>query len=174
MLRPLFRQAHAPLSGSRLGPETTLALQWWLQVLTLKLSQKVPTTPANETVELFCDARGTPPRLAAVLFADNGIEYTDLATPPELLALFDARADAQIMGQELLAVALGLCTVAHKLRGRCARVWTDNKGGECCLRTGAAKARDHNLLTHAVWLLCAKENIGLWVERVLKEREQPT
>ena len=70
------------------------------------------------------------------------------------------------MGQELLAIAVGLCTFLPKLKGRCVRVWTDNKGGECCLRSGAARAGDHNLLVHALWLLAAKEDFGLWVERV--------
>jgi hypothetical protein len=120
----------------------------------------------TETVELFCDARGEPPRLAAVLFADNRIEYTDVATPPELLSLFKQREDSQIMGQELLAIALGLSTFVDRLRGRCVRVWCDNKGGECCLRAGAAKSGDHNLLVHAMWLLAAREGFGLWVERV--------
>jgi hypothetical protein len=39
-------------------------------------------------------------------------------------------------------------------------------GGECALRSGAAKARDHNLMVHAVWLMAARGGYGLWVERV--------
>ena len=166
MLRPLFQQEHAPLKGGRLGSSLRLALSWWKQVLALKLTQRRLVRQPTEVVELFCDARGTPPRLSAVLFADGVVEYTDLATPQQLLDLFGQRDDAQIMGQELLAIALGLCTFLKKLRGRCVRVWTDNKGGECCLRSGAARAGDHNLLVHALWLLAAKENFGLWVERV--------
>jgi hypothetical protein len=92
--------------------------------------------------------------------------HADAETPAELLALFHTRNDAQIMGQELLAVALGLCSFVDRLRGKCVRVWCDNKGGECCLRKGSAKTGDHNLLIHTVWLLAAKEGFGLWMERV--------
>ena len=135
-------------------------------MLTLRLTQWTPVQRSPEVVELFCDARGIPPRLAAVLFAVGILDFTDLATPEQLLNLFSQRKDAPIMGQELLAIALGLCTFLSRLRNRCVRVWTDNKGGECCLRNGRAKTGDHCLLIHALWLLAAKENFGLWVERV--------
>ena len=139
----------------------------------LKLSQQVPVEPHGQVVELFCDARGTPPRLAAVLFhGKKNPLYTDLETPPALLALFAPRRDAQIMGQELLAIALGLCSFGKHLKHKCVRVWTDNKGGECALRWGSARAGDHNLLVHALWLLAAREGFGLWVERV-PERDVP-
>ena len=172
MLRPLFQQEHAPLPGGKLGDSLKLALKWWQKALALKMSQKVLVAEETEVVELFCDARGSPPRLAAVLFADGRIQYTDLETPEELLKLFEAREDAQIMGQELLAIAVGLCTFMESLRGRCVRVWTDNKGGECALRSGAARAGDHNLLIHAMWLLAAKEGFGLWIERVQAESNE--
>ena len=139
-------------------------IQWWEQVLALRMTQRAPTQAHGDVVELFTDARGSPPRLAAVLFADGETTYTDLATPPELLALFKPREDAQIMGQEFLAIALGLCTFLPKLRNRCVRVWCDNRGGECCLRSGSARAGDHNLMIHAIWLLSARENFGLWIE----------
>ena len=164
MLRPLFQQEHAPLKNGRIGTHLRLALQWWEQVLALRMTQRAPTQAHGDVVELFTDARGSPPRLAAVLFADGETTYTDLATPPELLALFKPREDAQIMGQEFLAIALGLCTFLPKLRNRCVRVWCDNRGGECCLRSGSARAGDHNLMIHAIWLLSARENFGLWIE----------
>jgi hypothetical protein len=170
MLRALFHQEHAPLKGARLGADLKLSLEWWRQVLALKLTQWTPVRPHTDVVELFCDARGEPPRLAAVLFADGRVDYTDLATPKAMLDLFDRRNDAQIMGQELLAIALGLCTFASRLKHRCVRVWTDNKGGECCLRSGSARAGDHGLLVHALWLMAAKGDFGLWIERVPKAR----
>ena len=52
------------------------------------------------------------------------------------------------------------------LRGKYVRVWTDNAGGEGALKKGAAKASDHNFLVHATWLLAAKNNVGLWINRV--------
>jgi hypothetical protein len=174
MLRPLFQQEHKPLPNGRLGPQLRLALQWWEQVLALKITQRAPAETHSEVVELFTDARGHPPRLAAVLFAEGEVAYTDLATPPELLALFETRKDAQIMGQELLGIALGISTFLPKLRNKCVRVWCDNKSGECCVRSGSARAGDHNLLVHALWLLSAKENFGLWIERVLRQMKENT
>ena len=66
MIRPLVRQEQK--RSSLLDDELTLALQWWLEVLQLGLTQK--RTWAEEVkrpVHLFCDARSTPPRVAAVL-----------------------------------------------------------------------------------------------------------
>ena len=85
MLRPLFQQEHAPLRGGRLGDSLKLALRWWKQVLALRLNQKVPAHPHQDVVELFCDARGQPPRLAAVLSAEGQVHYTDMATPDQLM-----------------------------------------------------------------------------------------
>eukprot|EP00969_Alexandrium_andersonii_P115670 5114688-Alexandrium_andersonii.AAC.1 len=53
-----------------------------------------------------------------------------------------------------------------RLAGKWCIVYTDNKGGEGCLRKGDAKRPDHDLLAHAVWLLAAKYDVGVWVERV--------
>ena len=46
------------------------------------------------------------------------------------------------------------------------RIWTDNDGGLGALKAGSAKAIDHNRLVHAVWLLAAKHDIGLFIDRV--------
>ena len=46
------------------------------------------------------------------------------------------------------------------------RIWIDNTAGEAALGKGAAKADDHNMLSHALWLHAAKEHIGIQFERV--------
>ena len=51
---------------------------------------------AYSPVQLFADARGSPPRLAAVLLVDGKALYTDWAPPSELLELFRNRRDNQI------------------------------------------------------------------------------
>jgi len=43
---------------------------------------------------------------------------------------FASRSDQQIMGLELLAISLGLCTFEHLLRGRNVVVHCDNTGSE--------------------------------------------
>ena len=78
---------------------------------------------------MFSDARSTPPRVAAVcstitrpilsqqlricariaqvLFIDGGTFYCDMPVPEHLLACFGERSDGQIMGLEILSIALG-------------------------------------------------------------------
>ena len=46
------------------------------------------------------------------------------------------------------------------------RVWSDNVGAECTLRTGTASCNDHNLLVYAVWLEAIRHGLTLWFERV--------
>ena len=61
----------------------------------------------SKQMHLFCDARGTLARLAAVLFAEGRVRFADMPVPEHLMALFEKRGDAQIMGLELLSIALG-------------------------------------------------------------------
>ena len=79
---------------------------------------------------------------------------------------FVPRRDEQIMGQELLAIAVGLSTFAEQLAGRSVRIWTDNAGGEGALKGGAARSQDHNMLVHGIWLWAWRMGCSLWVERV--------
>ena len=117
-------------------------------------------------VELFCDARGEPPRVAAVLFDAGDVLFTDVKPTDEMMRIFTSRKDSQIMGLELLSIALCLSTFGARLAGKIVRIWTDNIGGEKALGRGSAKADDHNLIVHAIWLLAARMNAGLWIERV--------
>ena len=68
--------------------------------------------------------------LAELLFHEGKVQHTDWAPPESLTDLLKTRNDAQIMGLELLAIALGLSTFGNQLRGKCVRVWTDNAGGQ--------------------------------------------
>ena len=167
MLRPLFAQQYAPLRGGRLGPLLVLALRWWRAVLSLHLCEHVPLTPRPvEVCELFTDARGTPPRVAAVLATSERLCFSDWMPSEDVLANFVERRDAQIMGLELLAVVFGLCTFLDDVRGKYVRIYIDNTGGESALEKGAARSADHNLLVHSVWHLGARYGFGIWIERV--------
>ena len=166
MLRPFFGQQYAPLYGGRIGPMLVLAMDWWPQVLQERVGQRVPVWESDRTAQLFCDARGFPARMAAVLYADSRVWYTSWEPNEQLKCTLQARRDNQIMAWELLAIGLGVSTFAEKLKGRRVRVWCDIAGGESTLRAGAAKASDHNLIVHALWLHAARVGYGLWVERV--------
>ena len=166
MLRPFFAQQYAPLRGYRMSPSLKKAVDWWLEVLADRVTQKVPTRRRTKMVQLFTDARSKPPRLAAVLVTEEGIWYTDLEPSQELWDTLRDRRDKQIMAWEMLAIALGTSTFAEQLKGKLVRVWCDNVGAEKALSAGAAKATDHNMQIHALWLQAARNGHGLWIERV--------
>eukprot|EP00969_Alexandrium_andersonii_P332646 14700534-Alexandrium_andersonii.AAC.1 len=110
MLRPLFSQQYSPRPGGGLGRMLTLALRWWARVLRMRLARVVPTEPVRDTVHLFCDAAGHPSRIAAVLLDAGEWSFTDAEPPGAVRDAFITRADEQIMGLELLAIVLGLCS----------------------------------------------------------------
>lgn len=71
----------------------------------------------QKPLQLLCDARSTPPRIAAVLVADGRIEYADFEPSKEVMRQFTRRGDNQIASLELLSIAFGFSTFASKLRG---------------------------------------------------------
>eukprot|EP00973_Karenia_brevis_P086403 11980337-Karenia_brevis.AAC.1 len=60
-----------------------------------------------------------------------------------MLKFFKPRKDKQIMGLELLAISLALCTFRNELREQRVVVYCDNKGSEIAVRRGTARAHDH-------------------------------
>ena len=144
MVRPLCKQARS--RHPRVDAELRLALEWWKEVLRLGLKcvrlHADPSTAivacggdcremrrwrgsSRPPVHLFCDARSTPPRVAAVLFrrerstflrlvaqrfcsCSNGkITYADMQPAEATMAAFKPRGDNQIMSLEILSIALG-------------------------------------------------------------------
>ena len=116
-------------------------------------------------VYLLADARSTPPRVAAVLYADGEFCYCDYAPPDDLVGRFQARDDGQIAGLEILAVAVGLSTWADRLRGRDVVIYSDNAVAEFCLKKGSAKALDHCASIHAFWVSVLDLDLRVWIER---------
>ena len=70
------------------------------------------------------------------------------------------------MALELMAIVPGVSTFRSLLAGRRVRIWCDNVGGEHALKTGSAKATDHNLIVHGIWLHATRSGYSLWIERV--------
>ena len=66
MIRPIAAQERK--SNSAVDEQLRLALRWWLEVLQGGIKQMRPWVSRDEKpVHMFCDARSTPPRVAAVL-----------------------------------------------------------------------------------------------------------
>ena len=129
MLRPLFDQKSR--RDGHMSPELRRALEWWLRMLRCGLSEKKPWSEDISTpLHLFCDASGSPAHLGAVLFTETSCLYTEMVPDRAMLERFRRRRDNKIMGLELLAISLGLCTFAELLMDRRVVVHCDNKGAE--------------------------------------------
>ena len=74
--------------------------------------------------------------------------------------------------------AVSSCVVLlNIISGATVRIWTDNVGAECCLRAGGARAVDHNVVVHAVWLAAAEGRFHPWFVRVASDdniADEPT
>ena len=120
-------------SCGAIGKALRTALLWWCEVLKFEICEERPwTMPRSSPLHLWVDARSTPPRCAAVLYADGHWKYTDGEPSKRIMSRFGQRADKQITSLEMVALALGLSTFADSLRGRKVVLYTDNKGAEAC------------------------------------------
>ena len=110
MLIPLYAQKNT--RTGRIQEPLRLALRWWCEVLREQVCQMRPWSIArSETVHMLCDARSTPPRVAAVLVIGKQILYSDAEPPQEIMGAFASRGDNQITSLEILAIAFGECYV---------------------------------------------------------------
>ena len=92
-------------------------------------------------------------RCSAVLFIDGRIFYTDGEPAKAIMDQFLKRDDNQITTLEILAIAVGLSSFGHMLRGRRVVIFSDNRGAEGSVIKGASKAWDQCLLIHEVWTM---------------------
>ena len=86
----------------------------------------------SRPVHLFCDARGEPPHLGAVLVMGRTWYWTHVQPSKEVLQHFHRRSDNQIMALELLSISLGMSTFEHLIANKCVVVHSDNTGSEVC------------------------------------------
>ena len=103
-------------------------MKWWLHALADMQAQTIAWNSSTSKATPLTDARGSPPRVAAVLVMDGQFWYTDWEPDSAILSVFNHREDAQIMGLELLAMAVGLCTFGQRMKEMSVRVFCDNAG----------------------------------------------
>lgn len=165
MLRPIFDQCKSRRGA--LSETLRDALRWWRRVLAEGICEcHVWNPPDGQVVHLFCDAAGDPPRIAAVLFVDGKTFYTDCPAPAEIVDGWAIRADQQIMGLELLSIALGVSVFAKELEKRKVVIHSDNRGAECGTRKGASRALDHSWLIHQLWAHFLQLKMAVLIKRV--------
>ena len=122
--------------------------------------------PVRDVIHIFCDAAGDPARVAAIAWDKGDVWYVDCQPPTSITGRWCARRDQQIMGLELLSFALALPTFEKLCRGRRVVLYGDNRGAECCFRSGTAKHKDHSQIVHAMWTHAAVCHMHLRIERV--------
>ena len=163
------------------------ALDWWHQVITLGVCEERAWREVHSDIaHLFCDASGSPAHLGCVLAIDGVWLWTHLAMPAHLMECFQHRRDNRIMGLELLAISLGLCSFRAVLGGRRVVINCDNKGAEvsivslhiwncfcphllacqAAVRRGSARSWDHAQLVHEQWLMAAKLGMHIYIKCV--------
>lgn len=129
MLRPVYDQC-SKRSGA-IDFELRRALRWWLVVLNSDICEtRLWRDPDDEVFQLFCDASGDPPHIGAVLMSDKACAWTHMEVPKHVLSCFKSRHDNQIMGLELLSIALGISTFAASIAGKRVIIHSDNTGSE--------------------------------------------
>jgi hypothetical protein len=139
---------------------------WWRDVLVLDICElRLWRAPLDTAVHLFVDARGHPPHLGAVVFHDKRVWWTHLKPSVSTLKCFYGRKN-QIMGLELLAISLGLCSFGWLLAGRRVVIHSDNTGSEATIRRGSARSWDHAQLVHAQWFQVARLRAHVFIKRV--------
>ena len=166
MLRPLFIQKFAPKPW-RLSKDLKIALQWWQSILDKGIAEKYTwQQPATDVVHIFCDAAGDPARVAAIAWDRGATYYADCEPPAAITRRWSERNDQQIMGLELLSIALALSSFEWLCKSRKVVIYSDNTGAECCFRNAAAKHMDHAQLVNAMWTHAAICHMHLRIERV--------
>ena len=102
MLRPIFDQQSR--RDGKVDVHLKRALMWWQEVLRLGVCElRAWEEPEADLLQLFCDARGNPPHLGAVLFWRGKCWWTHMRVEASMLGRFRSRRDNQIMGLELHA-----------------------------------------------------------------------
>ena len=108
-----------------------IAFRWWLRVFQCTIVEEHEwSLPSSPPAHLYVDARGVPPRCAAVLVMDGRTSYTDGRPAQELVQRFVARDDNQIASLEMLAITVGLSTFAPELANRRVVAFSDNTVAE--------------------------------------------
>ena len=129
MLKAIFDQKTR--KDGHLSIELEESLRWWKVVFQCGIAEiKEWEPPHGEVLHMFCDARGSPARLGAVLFFGEQRLFTQMEATEQAVSFFKTRCDSQIQGLELLAISMGLSTFQSFLKNRSVVIHCDNTGAE--------------------------------------------
>ena len=84
MVRPLFQHAHG--YGKRLSGNVRDSLSWWHEVLSNRIVEMRKFKASGQApVLMWADARGSPPRLAAVALIDGQWHFCDMEPRSDIM-----------------------------------------------------------------------------------------
>ena len=126
---------------------------------------------------VLADARGWPPRAAAVVLADGAIHWTTYEVPENVVRFFSERKDNNIRGiridRDCISVVDVLGRASNASRRSVAvclsRDLLANSIAESALKKRASRAFDHCMLVHSMWKCLAELRCSAWVGRVPTE-----
>ena len=68
MVRPFYAKQYSKNRSGACDAALTGAIKWWIETFRKNLTQTISLKSSPKTVHMFCDASGSPPIVAAVLF----------------------------------------------------------------------------------------------------------
>ena len=111
MLSPFYRRMYCRCTS--LNKDLLIALDWWIDVLGTEICEIRPWEENTDApVQLFCDARSTPPRIAAVLC--RRVELLSSDCPASPLVVFFARAGRARLSIRTWHPIRGPCKPSHR------------------------------------------------------------
>ena len=164
-LRPVHRQAHAPLAHGRISGWLRNSLSWLQRSLRVQAEWRHPHALRLPLIA-WTDAASTTKLLAVVVYFDGEFQWTHVACPDRVLELFHGRDDGYIGCLELLAFCVLLGTWPTFLRTSLLICYLDNQGVLHGLLQGVLRAADCNQVVGGAWLMMAELNVAVDLRRV--------
>jgi len=164
---PFYAQQHAPLAGGAISVRWRRSARFWIRYLAERPAAVRYLSPhLRPCCTMWTDASGVTRGLAAVIRTRGRFFYTARRTPDEVWNQLLPRRDHQIGVQETLAIVLGLYTFLEFLRGALVVCFCDNDGVKASMSRGASVCPESSAMVGVLWMLAARERIGLYIVRV--------
>jgi len=164
---PFYAQQHAPMAEDVISVRWKRCAKFWIKYLTERpAAVRYLSSHRRPSCTMWTDASGVTRGLAAVLRVGGRFFYTSQRTPDVVWNQLLPRRDHQIGIQETLAIVLGLSTFADLLRGALLVCFCDNEGVKAAMSRGASVCPESSAMVGDMWMLVARERIGLFVARV--------
>ena len=157
-------------AGGTLSPRLSMALRWWRAVLFHGPPREMTSGVRRTLFEGWTDAALEPAGLGGVLSPSGMLSGLYFGTPlGDRLAAWmpPPTLQRQIIFQlELMAPVIFIIRFAKAIKGHALRLWIDNEGAKCALRTGYSRNPWGARIAAQFWLEVTRLNVAVSIERV--------